>query len=179
MLIIIYNSTKDAAFLKLEANLKNYSIALRTEIEELIDEDSLVSIRTLNSIHSHGLVGERFQLFDKNGKVIIADSILSETPHSKLEKILNDSLEYEKQKINRHEYYILWSKFESENDSVFVLETVASLKEVYEELDRLFYLLLILIPVGLILTGFAAYLISKAAFKPITRMTEYCKKYFR
>ncbi len=34
---------------------------------------------------------------------------------------------------------------------------------------------LIIIPVGLILTGFAAYFISKAAFKPITQMADTAK----
>ena len=39
----------------------------------------------------------------------------------------------------------------------------------------LFYLFLIIIPAGLILTGFAAYFISRAAFKPIAQMSDTAK----
>ena len=60
-------------------------------------------------------------------------------------------------------------------DSLYILETAASAHEAFEDLNRLFYLLIILIPTGLIITGFCAYLISKAAFKPITRIVNSAK----
>ena len=173
--VIIYNSTKETAFLKLDANLKSYSISLQTEIEEQLDENSNFNLKKLHSIRSKGLIGERFQLFNKRGKYFIKDSILSQIPQVDMGKILNDSVEYERQKIGHHKYHVLWSKFETENDSAYVLETAASVKDVFEELDRLFYLFLIIIPAGLILTGFAAYFISRAAFKPITKMTDIAK----
>ncbi len=56
------------------------------------------------------------------------------------------------------------------DDSLYILETAASIHEAYEDLNRLFYLFVLLIPTGLIITGLAAYLISKAAFKPLTRI---------
>ncbi|MCL5029692.1 MAG: HAMP domain-containing histidine kinase [Bacteroidetes bacterium] len=172
---IIYNSTKEASFLKLNANLKSYSISLRTEIEDELDDNSSLNILKLSSIRSKGLIGERFQLFDKNGKVVIRDSILSKIPPADLNKVLNESFDYEKRKIGHHKYHILWSKFETENDSVYILETAASVKDVFEELDRLFYLFVIIIPAGLIITGIAAYFISKAAFKPIALMANTAK----
>jgi signal transduction histidine kinase len=172
---IIYNSTKETSYLKLNANLKGYSISLQTEIEDQLDDNSTLNLKKLALIRSKGLIGERFQLFDKKGDVIIKDSILSQNSGVNISKILNDSLEFEKQKIGHHKYHILWSKFETENDSVFILETAASVKDVYAELDRLFYLFLIIIPVGLIITGFAAYFISKTAFKPITQIAETAK----
>ncbi len=172
---IIYNSTKEAAFLKLDTNLKSYSISLRTEIEDELDDNSSLNMKKLTSISSKGLIGERFQLFNKKGETIVEDSILSKAPAINLSKVLNESFEYERQKIDHHKYHILWSKFETENDSVFVLETAASVRDVYEVLDRLFYLYLIIIPAGLILTGLAAYFISKAAFKPIVQMSDTAK----
>ncbi len=172
---IIYNSTKETAFMKLNANLKSYSISLQTEIEEQLDENFIIDYKKLNSIRSKGLIRERFQLFDKKGKSIISDSILPEISPSQIDKILNETIEYESQKINHHKYQILWSTFESENDSVYILETASSVKDVYEELDRLLFLFLIIIPAGLIITGIAAYFISKAAFKPITRMMDIAK----
>ena len=172
---IIYNSTKEAAFLKLDTDLKSYSISLRTEIEDEFDDDSSLNMKKLTSIKSKGLIGERFQLFAKNGNIIVKDSILSKIPIPNFNKVLDESFEYDRQKIGHHKYHILWSKFETETDTVYILETAASVKDVFDELDRLFYLFLIIIPVGLIITGFAAYFISKAAFKPITKMAETAK----
>jgi len=172
---IIYHSTKDAEFLKLNTNLKSYSISLRAEIEDEFDDNSALNLKKLSSIRAKGLIGERFQLFNKEGKIIIKDSILSKGEIPNLDKILSGSFEYEKKRIDHHKYHIFWNKFETENDSVYILETAASVKDVYDDLDRLFYLFLIIIPAGLIITGFAAYFISKAAFKPITQMADTAK----
>ncbi len=167
---IIYHSTKEAEFLKLNTNLKSYAISLRTEIEDEFDDNSSLDFKKLNSIKSKGLVGERFQLFDKEGKVIVRDSLLSKSSTPELNKILNGKFEYEREKIDHHKYHIFWNKFETENDSVYILETAASVKDVFDDLNRLFYLFVFIIPTGLIITGFAAYFISRAAFKPITQM---------
>jgi two-component system, OmpR family, sensor histidine kinase ArlS len=173
--VIIYNNTKEATFLKLDANLKSYSISLRTEIEDEFDDNSSLDIKKITAISSKGLIDERFQLFNKNGEAIIKDPVLSKAPAINLSKVLNEPFGYERQKIDHHKYHIIWSKFETANDSVYILETASSVRDVYEVLDGLFYLFLIIIPAGLILTGFAAYFISRAAFKPIARMSDTAK----
>ncbi len=173
--VIIYNNTKEATFLKLDANLKSYSISLRTEIEDEFDDNSSLNMKKITAISPKGLIDERFQLFNKNGEAIIKDSVLSKASAINLSKVLNEPFEYERQKIDHHKYHIIWSKFETANDSVYILETASSVRDVYEVLDGLFYLFLIIIPAGLILTGFAAYFISKAAFKPIARMSDTAK----
>ena len=172
---IIYHSTKEASFLKLNTNLKAYSISLRAEIEDELDDSASLNLKRLSSIKAKGLIGERFQLFNIRGNIIIHDSVLSKSSMPDLDKVLNESYEIDRQKIGHHKYHILWSKFETENDSVYILETAASVKDVFDELDRLFYLFLIIIPAGLILTGVAAYFISKAAFKPIAKMADTAK----
>ena len=173
--VIIYHNTKEASFLKLDANLKSYSVSLRTEIEDQLDDNSSLNMKKLTSLRAKGLMDERFQLFHVNGETFIKDSVLSQIPIKDLNKILSETFVYERQKINHNKYHIIWSKFETENDSVYILETATSVRDVYEVLDKLFYLFLIIIPVGLILTGFAAYFISKAAFKPIAQMSDTAK----
>ncbi len=167
---IIYHSTKEAAFLKLNANLKSYSISLRSEIEDQLDDNASLDIKKLSSIKAEGLSGERFELFNITGKIILSDPVLSKIQTTDLINLSENSFAYEKRRIHKHKYHILWSKFETENDSIYVLETAALANDVFEELDRLLYLFLIIIPAGLIITGFAAYFISKAAFNPITKM---------
>jgi signal transduction histidine kinase len=169
---VIYHSTKEAAFLRLNTNLKSYSISLRTEIQDQLDDNSPLYMKKLSSIKAEGLTGERFELFNKTGKDILKDTTLSKIPLPDLSTLSEDSFLYEREKVDKHKYHVLWNKFQTENDSVYVLATAALANDVFEELDRLLYLFLIIIPAGLIITGFAAYFISKAAFKPITKMAE-------
>jgi len=173
--LIIYHTTKEAAFLKLNTNLKVYSISLRTEMQDELDDGSVLNIKKLNSIRAKGLIGEKFRVFSNYGNVILGDSLLSMGPVPELNRLRGDLFEYERRIIDGKKYHILWSRFETANDSTYILETAASVKDVFDELDRLLYIFLIIIPAGLILTGFAAYFISKAAFKPITKMAETAK----
>lgn len=167
---LIYHNIKEAAFIKLDTNLKSYSISLRTEIEDELDDSTSLNMKKLNSIRAKGLYGERFQLFDNEGNCIVNDSILSKFSIIDIAKANKSSFEYKKQKIDHRMYRILLSTFETEKDKLYVLETATSVKDVFEELDRLLYLFLFIIPAGLIVTGFAAYFISSAAFKPIAQM---------
>ena len=172
---IIYHNIKEASFLKLNTNLKAYSISLRTEVEDELDDSSSLNLKKLSSIKAKGLIGERYQLFSKSGNTFVKDSILSKIAYPNFNKVCNESFVYEKRRIDNYKYHIIWSKFETENDSVYILETAASVKDVFDELDKLFYLFLIIIPAGLIITGIAAYFISKAAFKPIAQMADTAK----
>ncbi len=172
---IIYHSTKGAEFLKLNTNLKAYSISLRTEIEDELDDTSSLNMKKLSSIKAKGLIGERYQLFTKGGSVYVKDSILSKIPYPDFNKVCKESFVFQRKIIANNKYHLLWSKFETADDSVYILETAASVKDVFDELDRLFYLFIIIIPAGLILTGVAAYFISKAAFKPIAKMADTAK----
>ena len=169
---IIYHSIKETYFLKLNTNLKSYSISLRTKIEDEFEDLDSLDTKKLTAVKSKGLAGERFQLFDKKGKIIISDSVLSKIPVPDFNKYRNKSFEYERHRIDHQKYHILWSNFETADDSVFILEAAASVNDVFEDLNRLLYLFFIIIPVGMIITGFAAYFISRAAFKPITQMAE-------
>ena len=62
---IIYDSTKEAAYMKLSTNLKSYSISLRTEIEDQLEDNSSLNEKKLSSIKAEGLTGEKFELFIK------------------------------------------------------------------------------------------------------------------
>lgn len=169
---IIYHSIKETYFLKLNTNLKSYSISLRTKIEDELEDQGSIDTKKLTAVKSKGLAGERFQLFDKKGEIIIRDSILSKITAPDFNKLRSKSFKFDRHKIDHRKYHILWSNFETEDDSVFILEAAASVNDVFEDLNRLLYLFFLIIPAGLIITGFAAYFISRAAFKPITQMAE-------
>jgi signal transduction histidine kinase len=172
---IIYDNTKEASFMKLDTNLKSYSITLRTEIEDELQDEVHFDTKKLSAVRAKGLVGEKYQLFDARGGTILRDSSLAKIPAENINEILENSFVYGKKRIDHRKYRILWSAFETQNDSVYILETAASVRDVFEDLDRMFYLFLLIIPAGLILTGVAAYFISRAAFKPVVKMTDTAK----
>ena len=172
---IIYHSTKRASFLRLNTNLKSYSISLRNSIEDQLNDQSVLNVARLSSIRARGLIDKRFQLFDRSGKVIVKDSVLCQSDAPNLQRVLHESYKYSRKRIDHHWYHILWSKFETGSGSVYILETAASVKDVFDDLDRLFYLFLIIIPGCLILTDVAAFFISKAAFRPMTQMADAAK----
>ncbi|MDE3057885.1 MAG: HAMP domain-containing histidine kinase, partial [Bacteroidota bacterium] len=173
---IIYESTEQASFLRLNTNLKSYALSLRTEIEDELEDHDSLDIKRLRSIRAKGLIGEHFQLLDRSGNIIVNDSVLSRISTANAHRLPQETFEIERQTIAHQKYHIVRNTFETENDSVYILETAASVKDVFDELDRLLYLFFVIIPAGLLLTGVAAHLISKAAFKPITHMTETAKK---
>ncbi len=172
---IIYHSTKRASFLRLNTNLKSYSISLRNSIEDELNDHSALNVSKLTSIRAKRLIDKRFQLFNRSGKVIVKDSVLCQSDEPNLGRVLHESFKYSREKIDHHWYHILWSRFETGRDSVYVLETAASVKDVVDDLNRLFFLFLIIIPGCLIITDVAAFFISKAAFRPMTQMADAAK----
>ena len=173
--VIIYRSSKEAAFSKLDANLKSYSVSLQTEIIEDFSERNKLDLKEISLIQPHGLSNARYQLIDTNGHFLLLDSLISRNFVLNASDLSSRTSFYKNIRLGSRHYRIFVTPFETIEDSLFILETAASAHEAYEDLNRLFYLFILLIPTGLIITGFAAYLISKAAFKPMTRIVSTAK----
>lgn len=173
--IIIYHSSKEAVLNKLDANLKSYSVSLQTEITEQLGEGNKFDMKELSSIHPQNLSGARCQLFNSKGHPLFFDSLLSTNFKFQSENISSEISFYKNISLNFKPYRILTTPFETMEDSLYILVAAASMNEAYEYLKRLLYLFLLLVPLGLLMTGFAAYLISRAAFRPITRIVNTVK----
>lgn len=174
--IIIYNSNKEALLGKLDTDLKSYSLALQTELIEQLNESSSPDLRELRTIRAEGLTGVRFRLFGPSNKEIISDSILNKAGALNNIKLSDDGNKLITFTTDGIQYRAFFTLFETVDDSTYTLQTAASMKDAYENADRLYYLFLILIPIGLIITGLSALLISKSAFKPITGMINTAKE---
>ena len=174
--VIIYQSSKSAAFGKLDANLKSYSVSLQTEIEDELSDRSEIDVNKLRGIHPQELEHTRYQVLDIRGRKIIFDPLLSKYLQIGQEETLGKRSYFTRVKLKWHHYRVLVSPFEAENDSVYIIEVAASLHDTYSDLNSLFYLLIILIPLGLVVTGISAYFLSRAAFKPISKIVATAKK---
>jgi two-component system, OmpR family, sensor histidine kinase ArlS len=173
--IVVYQSSKNAAFNKLDANLKSYSVSLQSEITEELGEGHF-DHKELAAIRPEGLSHACYQLINTQGQPLLYDPHISKSFSFDPKQIPKDSTFFREIKIHKRRYRVLVTPFETIQDSLYILETAASIHEAYADLDRLFYLFLFMIPIGLIVTGFTAYIISKAAFRPITRIVNTAKE---
>ena len=167
---IIYHSTAEAEIARLDTNLKTYSILLQSEFEEQSQQGREYNYSELKAIPSDGLRRSRFQLLDDNGKMIIGDTILTNQNISIVKTISNAHDKFSEARIGRHHVQIYMSKVEIKEETNHILVVSSSLEEVREDLERLLVIFLIVIPLGLLLAGFSAFLIAKKSFKPINKM---------
>jgi signal transduction histidine kinase len=167
---IIYHSTAEAELARLDTNLKTYSILLQSEFEEQSQQDNEYNYSDLKAILADGLKRSRFQLLDNNGKMIIGDTILTDQNSSIVKTISDGHDKFGEFRIKRHHARIYLSTVEINEKTDHILVVSSSLEEVREDLERLLVIFLIVIPLGLLISGFSAFWIAKRSFKPINKM---------
>jgi signal transduction histidine kinase len=167
---IIYQSTEKVELTRLDTNLKTYSILLQSEFEEQSQQEKAFNYLELKAIPADGLKRSRFQLLDNNGKIILGDTILTNLNSAIVKTILDGHDKYEEIRIGKHHARIYLGVVEISEKLNYVLVVSSSLEEVREDLERLLVIFLFVIPVGLLLAGFSAFLIAKRAFRPINKM---------
>ncbi|MGA8263983.1 MAG: HAMP domain-containing sensor histidine kinase [Ignavibacteriaceae bacterium] len=167
---IIYQSTEKVELTRLDTNLKTYSILLQSEFEEQSQQEKAFNYLELKAIPADGLKRSRFQLLDNNGKIILGDTILTNLNSAIVKTISDGHDKYEEIRIGKHHARIYLGVVEINEKVNYVLVVSSSLEEVREDLERLLVIFLFVIPVGLLLAGFSAFLIAKRAFRPINKM---------
>ncbi|MCC7262904.1 MAG: HAMP domain-containing histidine kinase [Candidatus Latescibacteria bacterium] len=126
-------------------------------------------VRDFALVPADGLQGLRLQVYGREGQVVVPDSALGASPTPLWQAALKGSSAYEVRRLGGQDYRCLWTPFEA-HDVVYALEAAAPMAELNSELERLSFEFSIIIPLALCLAGAAAYLLSKAAFRPVTRM---------
>lgn len=168
----VYRRMRDAKIAKLDAQLENHAGKLLTEIEEDYDEKRPPETAELFTMPPEGLSEIHLQLILPSGQTIVTDSLLQQSAKNPWREAFQGALQRQTLLIKGRHYRALWQPVEIDEHIPYVLEVAASTHDVYEDLERLRLLLLIAIPGALLLTGLAAYWITKAAFQPISTMTE-------
>ncbi len=92
--LIIYHSSKEAIFNKLDANLKSYSVSLQTEIVEELGENNKFDMKEMASIHPQNLSGAKYQLLDSKGNSLLFDSLISQSFKFSSTDLSNDTSFY-------------------------------------------------------------------------------------
>ena len=168
----IYQSSKKAELGKLDAQMLSHVFKLQAEIEEEKSQGVFPAAAELLAIRTEGLHHPRFRLLDRNGRLVFGDTtlaVLDVAPWSEAE--MSDR-NWGFVKLKGHRQRSVWMPVEVNDKIEFSAQLVVSLSEMEDDLDRLRLLFSILGPAALLLTAFAAFFITRAAFKPISSMVE-------
>ena len=168
--LLIYNSALDNEVAKLDARLESHADKIATELEENHFEPNFPNRSELDSIQTGGLTAVQMRLLTPERKVVFADpGFLLDT-----EMRWNSGAEATVQKwtvkIGHRKHRVMQCPVEIENRIQYIVQVAAPMHEIEDNLAHLRLLFLILIPVGLFLSGCAAYVIAAMAFKPMMKM---------
>jgi two-component system, OmpR family, sensor kinase len=167
---VIYHSTRHANFAKFDERLTNFAMTLRVEIEEQTNDEELLDVKELQNIPAEGLLDANIRVIDSRGNVLLGSRFWQAYSSKRWKLALKGTPVFETIDINGEQYRFLTWPVKVKKGILCALQTAASMREINADLNRLFVLFLLLIPIALLLTGLAAYFVSKAAFKPILKM---------
>lgn len=170
--LLTYESTYNNELEKLDARLESQADKIATEMEEDVREPGFPNRSVLDSIHTGGLstVMLRVLTIDKN--IVFADSGFSLETTMGWNKGSMSSPQKSIVKVARRKYRIMQWPVELDDKIQYLVQIATPIHDIENNLAPLRILFMILIPVALILSGGAAYLISALAFKPIMKMVK-------
>ena len=170
--LLTYEAAYDNELAKLDARLESHADKIATELEEDSCEPGFPSRSALDSIQTGGLSVVKVRLLTLDKNVVFADPGFSLESEIKWKQGTVSKAQKATGKIGHKKHRILQWPVEIENKIQYLVQIAAPMHDVEDNLEPMRVLFLVLIPVGLILSGGAAYLISMLAFKPMMKMVK-------
>jgi signal transduction histidine kinase len=170
--LLTYEAAYDNEVAKLDARLESHADKIATELEEDSREPGFPSRSMLDSVQTGGLSSVKVRLLTIDEKLVFADPGFSLESDLKWKQGTVAKAQKSTGKIGHKKHRILQWPVEIGDKIPYLVQIAAPMHPVEDNLEPMRLLFLILIPVGLILSGGAAYLISVFAFKPIMKMVK-------
>ena len=170
--IVVYHSTHKSNFKKFDDRLISYAMIIQQEVEEQETGNEVLDLEEIQNMPAEGLIDVNIQLIAPDSHMVYCDSLFDKRHSNRWRMALNGHSVINNIKVGHKNYRCLTWPVMFRKQVVYVLQVAASIQDVNADLNRLFILFSIIIPIALLCTGITAYIISKAAFKPITEMTQ-------
>jgi signal transduction histidine kinase len=170
--LLVYQSSRNAELSKLDAFLQSHAHKLQAEIQEQYHENQFPAIADFLSVKTDGLPNVHMQLFDEDGSVIVADSALPQMSRASVQAMLNKRPLSDDVHLQGEDYRLLLMPLEVNDRNTYLLQLASPVANIDTSLQHLRLLFLVGIPIALLLASLAAYLITRAAFRPVTSMVE-------
>ena len=166
----VYESAFEAEIAKLDARLESHADKLQTELEEDHLEPGFPKLSELDSVHTEGLSGVRIRLLTPEKNIVASDSGFDLGSRMTWNSGSVTSPYKANLRWNHRKYRVVQWPAEIDGQIRYLVQVAAPMHELNETMERLQLLFLIAIPAGLLLAGFAAYMITLLAFRPMMRM---------
>jgi signal transduction histidine kinase len=171
----LYKSTRRSEYVKFDARLESLSEEMQSEIEEELKEGVFPDSGDLRAVKIEGLPPTFIQIIDTTGSIILG------TPQLTHSIRLNPLREYRSRsylaniRIENKTYRSCWSQVEINEQYPYILQLAAPLSEVEVSLRHLKIMLMISIPLAILISALAVYLITAMTFRPLTTMADTAK----
>jgi signal transduction histidine kinase len=166
----VYRSTKRSEYAKLDARLENFTVEMQSEIEEQLKEGQFPNREDLEAIKLKGLPTVFVLVFDSTGIPVLSNQILDSAGRRAWKVEYRKRNQYNNLWVANLGYRVLWSPVEVDESYPYVLLIAAPLSEVMAILQHLKILLMLSIPLVILISAIAVYLITYLAFRPLTNM---------
>ncbi len=172
----LYESTQRSEYAKIDARMESLSEEMQSEIEEELKDGLFPDSSDLRAVRIEGLPPAYIQIFDNTGNIVLGTPQLAQiVGPARLPEYRSRSY-FENIRIENRTYRSDWSRVEVDEKYPYVLHLAAPLSEAESSLRRLKIMLLISIPLAILISAFAVYLITAMAFRPLTTMAETAKR---
>ncbi len=170
--LLTYETAYDNEVAKLDARLESHADKIATELDEDYRERNFPSRSVLDSIQTGGLSAVKVRLLTLDRNVVFTDSGFSLQTNMGWNQGAISSVQKSTVKIQHKKHRIMQWPVEIDNRIQYLVQIAAPMHDIEDNLRPMQVLFLVLIPVGLILCGGAAYLISVLAFRPMMKMVK-------
>jgi signal transduction histidine kinase len=172
----LYKSTRRAEYAKFDARLESLSEEMQSEIEEELKDGVFPDSVDLRAVKVEGLPHTYVQIFDATGNIILADPQLAHSIRPNRLQEYRSPAYFANIRLENIIYRSNWSQVEVNEQYPYFLQLAAPLSEVETSLRQLKIMLLVSIPLAILISALAVYLITVMAFRPLTTMADTAKR---
>lgn len=168
----LYNSTKQSEYAKLDTRLESLAEEMQSEIEEELKEGLFPNLQDLRAVKMEGLPQAYIQIYDTTGNLILGDPHLVNSDRPNRPQNYRTRAYFDNIRIENSLYRSNWSRVEVDEQYPYVLQMAVPLSEVNASLRQLRIMLMISIPLAILISALAVYLITALAFRPLSTMAD-------
>jgi signal transduction histidine kinase len=167
---LVYRNSLEASMAKLDASIVTYAGKIASEVEEQRNEHLFPAPGEFRSLSPGDLTGQRFLVRSLDGRVMLDDSVLAGAVPLSARSVRGTEGTFVIREIGGEKFRLYTGTVEVNDSAAFTLTVAALMAPVQDDLERLRLLFWLTVPAMLVIASIAAYLITRAAFLPVSSM---------
>jgi signal transduction histidine kinase len=167
---LVYRNSREASMAKLDASILMYAGKIASEVEEQRNEHLFPVSGEFRSLSPGDLTGQRFLVRSLDGRVVIDDSVLAGVPYASARSVQGADETFGICGLGGENFRVYTGPVEVNDSAAYTLSVAASMAPVEADLEKLRLLFWLAIPAVLVVASIGAYVITRAAFLPVSSM---------